>query len=177
VNLERIIERMSVFPSALSCAVMGVSGEEARYKPAHPRYAAGAWSMLEIVNHLVDEEVEDFRTRVELTLTDPAQPWPKIDPEGVAVSRRYNERDMDDSIARFISERGRSIAWLRTLRNPDWDRAHTHPEFGPIRAGDLMASWPAHDALHLRQISKRLYELAVRDGAGYSVRYAGEWGA
>lgn len=177
MNFERITERLAVFPSALSSAVMGVSREEARYKPAHPEYPAGAWSVLEIVNHLVDEEVEDFRARLELTLSDPTKPWPKIDPEGAAVSRKYNEQDLDESVARFIAERGRSVAWLRTLRDPDWDSTHMHPRGFAVRAGDLMASWAAHDALHLRQISKRLYQLACRDCPGYSVQYAGPWGA
>ena len=177
MNFIRLTERMATFPSALSGTLASFTPEEARFKPAHPKYPQGAWSVLEIVNHLVDEEVEDFRARVELTLRDPAAPWPPIDPEGWAVSRRYNERDLDESIARFVSERGRSIALLHSLRDPDWTAAHVHPEFGPITAGDLLTSWAAHDALHLRQVAKRLYDLACRDGAGCSVDYAGPWGA
>lgn len=175
MNLHRLTERMATFPTALSSALTAFTPEEARYKPPHPKYPRGAWSVLEIVNHLADEEVEDFRCRVELTLHNPAAEWPRIDPEGWAVSRRYNERDIDESLARFVAERGRSIAWLRSLHDPDWDAVHEHPR-GPIRAGDLLASWAAHDGLHLRQISKRLYQLACRDCPGYSVQYAGDWG-
>jgi hypothetical protein len=40
-----------------------------------------------------------------------------------------------------------------------------------------MASWAAHDALHLRQIAKRLYELTARDAGRYSAGYAGARGA
>ena len=176
MNFDRITERLATFPSALSSAVVLMTAEEARYKPAHPRYPAGAWSVLEIVNHLADEEVEDFRTRVDLALHSDSTEWPPIDPEGWAVSRRYNERDLDEAIARFVSERGRSIALLHSLRDPAWTAAHVHPEFGPITAGDLLTSWAAHDALHLRQVAKRLYDLACRDGAGCSVDYAGPWG-
>jgi hypothetical protein len=57
----------------------------------------------------------------------------------------------------------------------DWSVAYQHPKVGPIRAGDLLTGWAAHDALHLRQISKRLFQLAERDGAGFTSRYAGEW--
>ena len=42
---------------------------------------------------------------------------------------------------------------------------------------DLLTSWAAHDALHLRQIAKRLFQLAERDGGEYNSRYAGEWRA
>jgi hypothetical protein len=145
---------------------------EATWKPP-----SGAWSILEIVCHLGDEEVDDFRTRLRLTLEDPSQDWPKIDPEGWARERRYNERDLGESLERFARERAASVAWLRSLRDVDWSRAATHPRLGSLRAGDLMASWAAHDALHLRQIAKRLHELAAADAPGFDAGYAGEWRA
>jgi hypothetical protein len=40
-----------------------------------------------------------------------------------------------------------------------------------------MVSWAAHDMLHLRQIAKRLFQIAQRDGDGFSTDYAGEWKA
>lgn len=172
-----IIRRLDSFPAALRAAVAGVTADEARWKPPHPKYPAGAWSILEIVCHLGDEEVDDFRTRLSSTLRDPAAQWPAIDPEGWAVARRYNDRDLGESVVRFVAERKSSVDWLRSLSNPDWTAAHQHPRFGPIRAGDLLVSWAAHDALHLRQIAKRFFELAGRDGPEYVTRYAGEWGA
>ena len=58
---------------------------------------------------------------------------------------------------------------------PDWERAHDHPRLGPLRAGDLMASWIAHDLLHIRKIVRVLWEHHGRDTASYDTRYAGEW--
>lgn len=158
-----------------------VSPDDARLKPP-----SGAWSILEIVCHLVDEETDDFRARLELTQRDPAAPWPGIDPEGWAVRREYSKQDLDAKVRAFAEERAKSVSWLRSLREPDWQVAHNHPRFGPIRAGDLLCAWAAHDALHIRQIAKRLYELAARDGEAlgresggkpFITRYAGEWGA
>lgn len=166
-----LIARMEGFAAALPAAVAGVTGADSRWKPP-----SGAWSILEIVNHLADEEVEDFRRRLELTLRDPSLPWPTIDPEGWAVQRRYNERELHESVDRFVRERRASLEWLRSLREPDWGRTYRHPR-GDLSAGDLMASWAAHDALHLRQIAKRLYELTARDAGRYSAGYAGAWGA
>jgi hypothetical protein len=169
---EAIIRRLESFPGAVRAVVRGVSMEEARRKPP-----SGAWSILEIVNHLGDEDAEDFRLRLELTQRDPAAPWPGIDPEGWATRRDYNTRDLEESVARFEHERATSVTWLKGLRAPDWEVAHLHPRHGPIRAGDLLASWAAHDALHLRQIAKRLYELALVDMPGFITLYAGEWSA
>lgn len=171
MDAPALIARLEAFAATLPAAVGGLTAEAARRKPP-----SGAWSVLEIVNHLADEEVLDFRTRVELTLRDPSLLWPPIDPPAWAVERRYNERDLGESVARFAQERRVSVAWLRSLVNPDWSRAYQHPKAGPLAAGDLLASWAAHDALHLRQIAKRLYELAERDGGGARVGYAGNWG-
>jgi hypothetical protein len=167
-----LISRLELLPAALPALLAGVPEADARWKPE-----SGAWSILEIVNHLADEEVLDFRARLENTLAEPQRDWVKIDPEGWAREHRYNERDLRDSVRSFVDERGSSVRWLRSLRGADWERAHQHPRFGPMPAGMLLGAWAAHDALHLRQIAKRLYELSARDASPHPVRYAGEWGA
>ncbi len=167
---ERLIQRLERFGDILPAVVEGLPDDDARWRPAD-----GAWSILEIVTHLADEETEDFRRRVESTLADPAAPWPPIDPEGWAVSRRYNEGNLAAAVDRFAKARRESVAWLRTLRRPDWSKAWVHPKAGPIRAGEVFTAWAAHDALHLRQIAKRLHQLAGRDGGEFSTSYAGAW--
>ena len=172
MNLVAVIDRMGCFPATVRAACAGLSVADERWRPDATR-----WSIVEIVTHLADEEGEDFRARVRSTLKDPTRAWMPIDPEGWADERRYRERDLGEELSRFERERADSVAWLRSLRDPDWSRAYEHPKLGPIAAGDLMASWCAHDALHLRQIAKRLYELTRRDAAGFGTAYAGEWGA
>lgn len=127
-----------------------------------------------------DEEVDDFRARLRSTLEDPERTWAPIDPEGWARDRAYIDDNLPEAVERFCAERSASIIWLRSLGDlsrVDWARAHRHPKFGPISAGDLLASWAAHDALHLRQIAKRLFELTQRDAAPAATKYAGEWGS
>lgn len=171
MQIDRLIERMERFPGALHALLEGLDPECARWKPP-----SGAWSILEIVCHLGDEEVDDFRTRVRMTLEDPGRDWPPIDPEGWARERGYNERDLAERLARFASERTDSVEWLRSLKQPDWSSERVHPKLGSMRAGDVMAAWAAHDALHLRQIAKRLHELAGVDAGGFDTEYAGRWG-
>lgn len=172
MNFPALIARLESFADELPVVVAGISDADARLKPA-----SGAWSILEIVCHLVDEEVDDFRTRLRLTLEDhPSKPWPPLDPEGVAVTRRYNEQDFAERVGTFVRERRSSIAWLRTISQPNWENAYHHPKWGPISAGMLMTGWAVHDMLHLRQIAKRRYELALRDGQPYPADYAGAWG-
>jgi hypothetical protein len=170
-DARAIRDRLSRFPSALRAAASVASAVDARWKPA-PEH----WSVLEVCCHLLDEEREDFRVRAELTLRDPNLEWPKLDLKDVAEKRAYNTRDLVEVLAAFELERARSIAWLDSVAGgADWSRARQHPQFGPLAAGMLLASWAAHDALHLRQVAKRLYELSTRDAGPYEVRYAGDW--
>ena len=59
MDITPLMRSMERFPGALSALVQGLSAADARWKPAD-----GAWSVLEVVTHLADEEVEDFRMRV-----------------------------------------------------------------------------------------------------------------
>ncbi len=172
IDSATLILRLSHFGIYLPQIVSGISPDDGRWKPAD-----GAWSIMEIVRHLLDEEIEDFRTRLRLTMESPDTDWPPIHPEGWAVQRDYNSADLPKAAGDFSRERAESVRWLRSLVNPDWSTEHRHPQFGAFRGGDLLASWAAHDALHLRQIAKRLHQLAGRDGGEFSIRYAGEWRA
>ena len=50
------------------------------------------WNLLEILCHLVDEEREDFRTRLRIVLEDPNNPFPSIDPVGWVKERNYAQQ-------------------------------------------------------------------------------------
>ena len=169
---ESIVDRLEANAEVFGGLVRGVSPAQAVWRPAPDR-----WSILEVVCHLADEEVEDFRTRVDYALHRPGETWPPIDPEGWARTRGYLDRDPADVLRRFQAEREASVTWLRSLVRPDWSKTYTHPKIGSLSAGDLLACWAAHDALHLRQIAKRLHDLATRDVFSGDVGYAGAWRA
>jgi hypothetical protein len=171
-QFQPLINRLENFGRSLPTVVAGLADGDSRWKPTD-----GSWSILEVVRHLLDEEVDDFRARLRCTIERPGEPWPVIDPEGWAVARKYNEGSLADAAPKFSTEREISVDWLRGLPAATWEIAYQHPQFGPIRAGDLLAAWGAHDALHLRQIAKRLYQLAQRDAGEFTTIYAGEWHA
>lgn len=173
MDLSPVVHRLRAGADVFRALTRDVSADQARWKPG-----PDAWSILEVVCHLADEEVRDFRTRLDLLLHDPDAPWPPNDPEGWVVEERYNERSIEPELARFLAERERSVAWLDALHVPSAAWEHTHPGtfVGAVTAGDLLASWVAHDLIHVRQINRlhRQYLEAVvlpgRDPA-----YAGRW--
>ncbi len=145
----------------------GVDPEQARWKPTPQQ-----WSILEILAHLVDEEREDFPARIAATLE--GRTWSGIDPEGWVRERHYNSQDLQETLQGFVKEREKSLSWLESLKDPDWETAHEHPR-GKLKAGDLLASWLAHDYLHIRQLTQRHFQHGVEGSKPYSTEYAGSW--
>jgi hypothetical protein len=149
--------------------LVGITTDEARRKPN-----ADAWSILETLCHLYDEEREDFRQRLDLLLHHPGTQWPSIDPEGWVRERRYNERDLGDMKEKFFAERNRSLDWLKGLESENWDAGYKAP-VGKITAADIFASWVAHDNLAIRQLVELRRARLEIISKPHNITYAGEW--
>jgi hypothetical protein len=169
MNLSYFVDRLSKNRGAFEALVRGISVEQARWKPAPDK-----WSILEVVNHLFDEEREDFRQRLELVLADPTQAWPPIDPPGWVTARGYAERDLETSLDNFLAERQKSLDWLSELSEPNWNNSRDGSN-GILSAGDLLASWLAHDFLHLRQLSRLHWQFVGAISEPFQTTYAGPW--
>ena len=152
--------------SAITALVEAVSDEQ-----AWVRHEPDSWSLTEIVGHLLDEEREDFRARIELLLDDPCTEWPSIDPEGWIDERDHRSRSLRELLRLFQDERQRSLSWLHGLDDPDWSLEKDHPH-GALRAGDLLLAWVAHDLAHLSQIVRWHNASAVSDLEPYHDDYA-----
>ncbi len=169
MNLSNLIAQLEANSNTIASLVSSVSLEQARWKPSAKR-----WSILEVMCHLADEEREDFRTRVRSMLFDDpsGSSAGQIDPKGWVKVRGYNTRVLSDAIADFQRERVASLEWLRDLPSPDWSRTHRR---AGRRAGDFMASWAAHDLLHVKQITRLRYDWLALEMQPFSVDYAGDW--
>jgi hypothetical protein len=168
-NLLYYSDRLFNNASVIENLARGLSNEQARWKPSPEK-----WSILEVVNHLYDEERDDFRHRLDSVLHHTERRWPPIDPPGWARERKYNERELNESLERFLAERRKSVEWLKELKEPRLENKYEHPQ-GIISAGDLLASWVAHDFLHVRQLARLHWEYLNSISAPYRTAYAGEW--
>ncbi len=169
MNAVHFIKQLANQADSIRSLCGGISEAQARWKPE-----ADSWSMLEVINHLYDEERQDFRAHLDDLLHRPDEPWRALDPQGWVSQRRYNERDLEQSLSNFLREREQSLVWLKDLSAPNWQAACPTP-FGQISAGDVFAAWAAHDLLHLRQLIELHWAYTVQAAQPYGVRYAGEW--
>jgi uncharacterized damage-inducible protein DinB len=146
-----------------------ISQDEAQIKP-NPE----AWSILEVVCHLYDEEREDFREHLDFILYRQNEEWHRIDPEGWVAERKYNEQNFTEMQEKFLAERQKSLDWLQEISGADWDTTYTS-QFGSMRAGDMFTSWVAHDNLHIRQLTELRRNRVERITRPYDIQYAGDW--
>ena len=147
----------------------GINQEEAQFKPSR-----GSWSILEVVCHLYDEEREDFREHLDFILHRQHEEWHPISPFAWVKLRKYNEQNFKTTQRKFFAEREKSLAWLKGLKNADWNKIHTS-KFGSMKAGDMFSAWVAHDNLHNRQLVELRRARLEKVTKPYKIRYAGEW--
>ena len=134
----------------------------------------GKWCLLEILCHLYDEEREDFRTRVQCVLEDPDTPPPTFDPLIWIKERNYIGQNYNSVLVKFLEERDKSVNWLNTLKDPQWDNTFHHPKLGPMSAYLFLSNWLAHDYLHIRQIIRLKIDY-LKVMSNESLTYAGDW--
>lgn len=140
-----------------------------KWKPSSDK-----WCLLEIVCHLVDEEINDFRARLKSTLENPKQDLVPIDPTGWVNSKKYIEQNYNTKLVEFLNEREKSIIYLEQLKEPKWDNFYQHPKFGKLSAKLFFTNWLAHDYLHIRQIIKLKFNYLSLT-SNQNLNYAGNW--
>ena len=147
----------------------GITQGDAQFKPSPE-----TWSILEVTYHLYDEEREDFRARIDVILNRPGETFQPIHPSKWVTERMYNEKNFSEVHENFFIERTKSLDWLKDLAGADWDKTYTD-EHRTITAGEMFASWIAHDNLHIRQLVELRRARIERITQPYIIEYAGEW--
>ena len=149
--------------------LVGITPEQARVRPS-----PAAWSVLEVVCHLHDEEREDFREHLDFILHRQHEEWHRIDPQSWVTQRNYGQQDFEEMQEKFFGERTKSLAWLKGLSGADWETAYQTNDLS-MSAGEMFSAWIAHDNLHVRQLVELRRTRIEKLAAPYSIAYAGEW--
>jgi hypothetical protein len=162
-NVQEVRYRLERTPPALRSLIATLPAESMSYQEA-----SGAWSPFQVMCHLADGEITDWMPRVQLILSDgPDKRFTPFDREG--GFRRYKGWTAEAVLNEFDRLRRENMEGLSALRvtPDDLERTGTHPEFGSVTLGQLLATWITHDFAHLAQLS--------RIGVRYYGRGIGPW--
>jgi hypothetical protein len=110
------------------------------------RPAPEEWSPREILGHL--RYVEGLlRDRIGRMVEGPGEeampPGPPAPEPG----------PVEESLAAWLAARRESLAWLRSLRPEQLERAGIHRRYGRITVREHVVEWGYHDLEHLRQLA------------------------
>ena len=165
IEYEKSLAQLEINKSIIENLMLNLTEEQVRWKPSESR-----WSILEILNHIIDIEIEDFRYNFDLILFKPEKEWPSFDEIKWITSRKYNERELSSSIEKFKHERNHSINWLQELSSPDLFSKHLSNK---MRLGDLLSSWLGHDLFHIKHITLMKWDILEKWSDPFSPEYSG----
>ena len=169
MNYSKIFEELDINKYIFKGLLENINEAEYLWRPNPDK-----WCLLEIICHLRDEEVEDFRTRVRYVLETPELVLPPIDPVKWVKKRKYIEQNYKETLSDLLREREKSVDWLHSLTEPKWDNEYQHPKLGPMSAKLFLSNWLAHDYMHIRQILNLKF-FYLKFISGEDLNYAGKW--
>ena len=172
MNLEFFLKRLAANARTLESFCLDLTDEQALWRQSPKK-----WSVQQVVYHLAKTEINDFRPRLEKTLRDRSEDWTPLYPAEMRLDQTSDKNRLSEYLENFLAEREKNVSWLKTLENPNWQDAHRHNEKLMLAAGDLLASWLAHDFLHLKQILRLQYDYTNAMSAPFKTDYAGLWTA
>lgn len=115
------------------------------------RPAPRAWSVAEVVGHLLDAEVA-LGWRVRKAVAEPGAPIVAWDQEKWTEGLRHRRADARQMLAAYAALRAAHVALAQRLGPAERRRGGRHPEYGPLRVDQMLAHFAEHDLNHLEQI-------------------------
>ena len=119
------------------------------------RPAAGEWSVLELVGHLVDAEMV-MSGRYRWTISQDKPPLAGYDQDLWVARLRHNEAQPEELLAVFYALRAANLRLWRQSTAEDRDRVAIHSERGPESYGLMFRMLAGHDRFHLNQMRETL---------------------
>jgi uncharacterized damage-inducible protein DinB len=142
-------------PDAVAELTKGLSDVEAR-RPERE----GKWSVIQVVQHLVDSEVVyGYRGRVIVAEQNPTILG--YDQDRWSTMLHYTEESLADSLGDLRVMRARNLRFIRRLNDEELDRAGMHNERGPESVRGMVRLLAAHDLLHREQIARVRRSLGI----------------
>lgn len=121
--------------------------------------AAGEWSALNCLQHLLDAERLVFPVRLRAFLAgrnfdafDPNQQHPHPDAQ-----------TPEQLVAAFAQARQASLVLLKSVQDSDLERTVQHPQFGLVTLAQMLHTWAAHDLMHTVQAERALMQPFMLD--------------
>ncbi len=149
-SLPHAIEILSRTPATLISLLAGLS-EPWIKNNEDPE----TWSPYDVVGHLIHGERTDWVPRLKIILelgeSRPFDPFDRF-----AQFEASQGKSLSELLETFATLRRQNLATLKQLNLTDehFKLKGTHPDFGPVTLGQLLATWVVHDLDHISQTAR-----------------------
>ncbi|HEU5373954.1 MAG TPA: DinB family protein [Ktedonobacteraceae bacterium] len=115
--------------------------------------AAGEWSALNCLQHLLHAERRLFPVRFQAFLA--GQDFDAFDPNPPQADLATPPEQL---VALFTQQRQENLVLLQNVKDDDLERTVQHPQFGTVRLAQMLHTWAAHDLMHTVQAERALMQ-------------------
>jgi uncharacterized damage-inducible protein DinB len=116
--------------------------------------AAGEWSALHCLQHLLDAERLLFPVRFHAFLA--GQDFEAFDPQKPHADP--HSQTPEQLAAAFARYRQENLVLLQHVKDDDLERTAQHPQLGTVTLAEMLHTWAAHDLNHTVQAERVLMQ-------------------
>jgi uncharacterized damage-inducible protein DinB len=151
-TLKRLLRQIATTPGSLR-ALLGDLPEDL----VRADYGEGTFSPFDVLGHLIVGEREDWIPRARIILErGESQPFTPFDHTArLRAEDGWTTTSLLDEFARLRAENLDALDAM-ALTDTDLSKTGTHPAFGRVTLGQLLATWATHDLHHIAQVCKAL---------------------
>lgn len=149
-SADAVIDALARAPDVVVPLVREVPAAILTRRPAPSR-----WSAHEHACHLAHVHALFFE-RLDLMLREPEPFIGGYQPGEQDADDMLLRMDLEESLARYVADRARLVARLRTLSDADWARSARHEEYRAYSVFIMFRHVALHDFLHCYRIEELL---------------------
>jgi hypothetical protein len=167
-NMKEAIEILERTPETLEAMLSGLSEGWLTSNEGE-----GTWNPSEVIGHLIDGEKYNWVSRLKIMLAETEdKSFPVFD--RFSHLKDYVNLSTEDRLNEFSRLRKENIKELKDLivDERQFELTGFHPEYGEVKARQLIATWAVHDLTHISQITRVLAKRYTKD-VGPWVGYLG----
>jgi hypothetical protein len=154
------LELLAIAPVATRTLVSALP-EELRKRPP----STDAWSVVDILAHLVHVETVVIRPRMQQMLDEDCPVFATAPPPAPA-------RESQTMLDEWAASRAVNLHFLRNLTPEQLARTGRHARYGLIQVREHVIEWAYHDQDHLRQVVAIIQSTLYPDIGGFRALYA-----
>jgi len=155
--IDELLQRLRTRAEAIYLALSG-SEIDWTWRPSE-----ADWSLVEVVCHLRDVELEVHQYRFRKLAEKENAFLPGVSADEWANERHYHQQDGPAALEAFVEARSETVDLLLSFSTEMWQRHGRHAFLGLTSMHEILHISERHDALHWNQIQEILSAKAASD--------------